>query len=159
MSGRYGREGFSKIGPVQTVNTLGVIGSSTPSVSYNVDASVHAAIRAGLAFGDTLAFVKAGAGIAHTNQVTRSDLTGARCTAVGFVGGATVCTQQSPLVSVLNENRSWVPSVLFGLGIEHNFGPVFGRIEAEAEAISHFNQAQQPWFWTARAMAAVGVRF
>jgi hypothetical protein len=160
LSGRYGREGFSKTGPLASANfSTGPIGTSLPSVSYNVDASVHAAIRAGLAFGNTLMFVKAGAGIAHVNQVTRSDLTGTRCDAIGFVGGNIVCTQRTPLVSIVNENRAWAPSVLFGVGIEHNFGPIFARIETEAEAVSRFNQAQEPWFWSARAMAAVGVRF
>jgi hypothetical protein len=160
LSGRYGRERFSDSGPVFTGSggEFGVIGTSSPSSGFNVDASLHASTRAGLAFGDTLAFVKAGAGMAHTNEFARSDVKATRCDFGVFVGNTFVCGQRSVLPSIVNENSAWLPSVLFGLGIEHNFGPVFGRIEIEAEGVSRFNQTLD-WYRTARAMAAVGVRF
>jgi len=160
LSGRYGRERFSDTGPVVSVNggEFGLIGTSSPSSGFNVDSSVHAAIRAGLAFGDTLAFVKAGAGMAHANEFARSDVKGTRCDFSIFVVDRFVCGQRGTLASIVNENNAWLPSVLFGLGIEHNFGPVFGRIEVEAEGISRFNQ-NLDLYWTARAMAAIGYRF
>jgi hypothetical protein len=160
VSGRYGRESFSDAGPLVSVNggEFGIIGTSTSSSGFNVDASVHAAIRTGLAFGETLAFVKAGAGMAHASEFARSNVNATRCDGFGFVGNTPVCSLRTPLPSVVSENQAWVPSVLFGLGIEHNFGPVFGRVEVEAEGISRFNQ-NLDLYWTARAMALVGVRF
>jgi SOS-response transcriptional repressor LexA len=142
LSGRYGRESFSDTGPLRSANfgETSLTGTATPSSGFNVDASIHAAIRAGLAFGDTLAFVKAGAGIAHASEFTRSDVNGTRCDLSGFAGNTLVCVQRSQLPSPVSSNQAWVPSVLFGLGIEHNFGPIFGRVEVEAEGISRFNQ-------------------
>jgi len=160
LSGRYGRENFGDTGPLVSVNNgqFGVVGTSVSSSGFNVDASVHAAIRAGLAFGDTLIFAKAGAGMAHANEFARSQVNATFCQTSGFAGNDFVCLQRSPLGSVSMSNQAWVPSILFGLGIEHNLGPVFGRVEVEAEGISRFNQTLD-WYWTARAMASVGVHF
>jgi len=160
LSGRFGAERFSASNFNISNSPLGVIGASTVTATFNVDASVHAALRAGLAIGDTLAFVKAGAGVAHFVQGAHSAQTGTICDAFGFNGFTSICTNRSPLTPFSADTTAWRPSLLLGLGLEHNFGPVFVRGETEAEAVSRNASTQQSdWLWTIRALAAIGVRF
>ena len=159
LSGRYGSEKFDQSFTAFTARQFGVIGSSTATYRVNLDSSVHAAVRAGFAIDDTMIFAKAGAGVAHFNETSTSLVNASICTAAAIVAGQIVCTARVPITSAPPTARNaWLPSLLFGLGIEHNFGPVFGRLEAEAEVTKRYNDPTES-FWTARAMAAIGVRF
>ena len=158
FSGRFGQEHFAASNTATVNDPLGIIGTSTASYAFNVDSSVHAALRAGLAVNDTLLFAKAGAGIAHFSQTATSQGAATNCQTINFNTNPISCVLRQPIVLGHALSQSgWLPSLLFGLGIEHNFGPFFGRIEAEAEATSRFTTSPD-LFWSARAMAAVGVR-
>jgi len=147
LAGRFGRESgtFSEFVPSFVPNTR--------TFAYNYDASVHGFLRAGLASGDTLVFARAGAGLTHYTETLQT-------TGGGF-GPVLISTDE------------WLPSLIFGLGIEQNFGRAFVRAGVDAEGVAQTRRLAttnapslnnpitggSEFFWTARAMAAAGVRF
>lgn len=157
---RYGREHFSDEKTDTVVPFGGVTGTSTKSYEITSDMSAHLAGRIGLAIDDTLIYAKAGIGAAHLAEQSRIVAAGGRCAFT--IGG--VCGQVDPLRSLSSSAAAWVPSILLGAGIEQNFGGFFARAGAEAEGAaftgtSRFGFTTQDTYWTARALAMVGLRF
>lgn len=167
LAGRFGNESASgdagAFTPLQPF--FGLFGGSTASYAIKNDIGLHLAGRAGVTFGDTLAFVRGGVGVSRVTESAALDgrnlfsctqFNGINC--VAFVPG-TLTTQTK---------RDWIPSALIGAGFEHNIGPAFVRLEGEIEAVALHNrtfggiaQSGMPAepYWFARAIVAAGIRF
>jgi len=169
FAGRFGDEG-ANASIVSTPGSLGALfllsGKAITSYSVKNDAGVHVAARVGVTFNDTLAFVRGGVGATHIRESATVDATGLfSCIAVS-VSGACLSTLPGPLQGAVRSR--WAPSAIVGAGLEHNFGPIFGRLEGEIETIA---SQQTPFvglgsagatsepLWFARVMASIGVRF
>jgi hypothetical protein len=184
IAGRLGSENFNRsFGPdaarfSSTYPDLG--GRLTASYQYRSDAGINVAARAGVTFGDTLIFTKVGLGMARTEDRFRWEGRGIYCTRTEFVSGrGEVCTESASVPSAEISLARWSPSLLAGLGIEHNIGRLFVRGSAEMEGIKGIqsfsevtslgglgwasggvtSNGQSDLYWTARAMGMVGFRF
>jgi hypothetical protein len=147
LRGRFGPERATSGGQLTSPATA----TFDVSHEFNVDAAAHLAARFGVAFGPTLIFGYFGVGAAHTFESSQIVGSGVLCT--NFL-----CTTTAPAGSSFTEVSQWQPSLLFGTGLEHNFGPVFGRFFGEAEGIKG-PAGNADFFWTARAGAMIGYRF
>jgi hypothetical protein len=129
--------------------------SGLSAFAYKNDVGINAAIRAGASFEDLLVYAKAGLGATRVNENFTVDER-----VVSFSPG--------PLYSV--RVTSWLPTAVFGVGVEKNWGPVFTRLSADFEAFNHNTTALSgtPIFgsssasqimWATRGTALIGVRF
>ncbi len=146
LDGRWGAE-QARISAAN--NVCCTLLTATQTYQYNNDAAVHVSGRIGASIDDTLIFAKLGLGGSHiTEKYTYTDTV--RFAAI--------------MKSI------WVPSAIFGVGIEQNFGRAFARVSAELEAISaaSLQTAGSPLSgssfadgasWTARGSGMIGVRF
>jgi hypothetical protein len=139
---RFGRESWSTTG-VTTASALptstGSNGIATASYTINSNFAAHLSARAGGMIGDTLVFAKLGVGVTHVTNSHKVDATGlSSCTAFSmplpFVPG--VCSQRGFGGAGSLDFEQWLPSLLFGVGAERNFGQFFARVNAEAEMVS-----------------------
>lgn len=137
---------------------------------YQNDLALHAALRLGVSFGDSLVFAKAGFGVNRITEQFTVDNTGILfCDPARF----TMFVSCSPTrFGSLSDARvaTWVPSAILGLGIEQNWGPIFARFGVDFEAIHHRTTNTGPPFffssaagdsitWATRGTALLGVRF
>jgi hypothetical protein len=162
----------------ETANTSAILnpgfflssGTGIASYRYQDDLAAHVALRMGVTYGDSLIFAKAGVGVVRVTETFVSDtrgilfcdpklfpIFGASCSPTGF--------------GVLNSAKvaTWLPSAIFGLGIEQNWGPFFGRLGVDFEATNHrstngsvpffFNSSVDQITWATRGTALIGVRF
>jgi hypothetical protein len=134
--------------------------------------------RAGVVANHTLIFGKVGLGVAHTKDSFLWTGSGMMCTNNGALG----CLASAPVPSDALMRASWNPSLLIGGGLERNFGMFFVRGSAELEAVRNIavfaqtganysaaivgtgtSAPVQPnnsdFYWTARVVGMVGVRF
>ncbi|MDB5550648.1 MAG: hypothetical protein JWL86_632 [Rhizobium sp.] len=167
FDGRYeGERGYP------TGQTTSFLGGNAPAASYEFrsDAAVHAAIRVGSTFDDLLIFAKAGIGAVRFKEALSYD---ERPINVPLCGGGSFypCL---PVGSVLTagsfQSATWLPSAIFGVGAEKNWGPIFGRVGAEFEAVnlqstniiaghaSGYSSSPQIT-WASRGSAMIGYRF
>lgn len=139
---------------------------STASCDIKNDIGIHLAGRAGVTFGDMLAFVRGGVGV---SRITESAAVDARnllsCTQFNGIN----CAAFVPGALAIQSKTDWLPSAIIGAGFEHNVGPAFVRLEGEIEAVALHNRtfgggvgqsgaAAEP-YWFAHVIAAAGVRF
>ena len=140
------------------------------SYTYRNDAGVHAAIRGGAVFDNLLVFGKLGVGASHVSENFSINETGVqRCVAFDTFGNCV--TFGGPTgTSARIQTASWLPSVLFGLGVEKNWGAFFARLSADFEAFNHKStnvfgpgisgaSGVDHMTWTTRGTALIGVRF
>jgi|GEM_PF-6212536 len=162
LSGRFGWERFSdsQFASVNIgVGEFATIGQSSKSYQFNSDASVHLALRAGLAVENTLIYGKLGLGAGHISESMKVVTTGSFCAFGTFVGNNLVCGRRDPIIPAQSTSTSrWSPSIMIAAGVEQNFGAFFARIEGQAEAIRGPNFINE-WLWGVRGAGAVGVRF
>jgi hypothetical protein len=168
LSGRWSDEKFEQ-SQTQTFNSNFLNGSISQGYSYKNDAGIHAAIRAGVTLEDILVFAKLGAGATHISEAFSSDETRLRiCSATDGFGNCT--SFGSPGSFYRTSYDAWLPSVLFGLGVEKNWGQFFARLSADFEAFNHTStnlaagsfsgsSATDHITWTTRGTAMIGVRF
>jgi opacity protein-like surface antigen len=140
-------------------NSFGLL-SGMERLRYEIksDAGVHLSGRIGATFENTLVFAKLGAGVTHVAEAFIDDASNA---AFSF------CTPCTPQIGVSRgaSKSAWLPSSIFGFGVEQNFGAIFVRGQGEIEAAQlqetrHFaGSSTSNLYWTARAMGMVGVRF
>jgi hypothetical protein len=152
-----GRIGNERAQTEQTNVAPGGFVTGTEFMSYGIknDAGVHLSARLGAIFGDTLIFTKAGVGASHITETAIDDSRAAAFCLGACLSGTLRTTSKT----------AWVPSYLFGVGLEQNFGSLFVRTQAELEAAAlnetrfAAGNATSNLFWTVRALAAIGFRF
>jgi hypothetical protein len=144
------------------------------SYEFRSDAGVNLAGRVGVVVSQTLVFAKAGVGVAHAEDRFTFQGSGAVCISPSFDN--TTCFSSVALGSATATIGRWSPSLLAGIGIEHNFGIFFIRAGAEIEGITGLKgfsllsgpiatsgrfsvTASSEPFWTTRGTALVGFRF
>jgi hypothetical protein len=168
LDGRFGGEGGGS-----TAASLPFLsatsGAAISSYKYRNDAGVHAAIRTGVVFDDLLIFGKAGLGASRIRENFTSDERGILVTVCPAPGPCFFNPTTPGLNSIVI--ASWLPSAIFGLGVEKNWGSVFGRFGADFEAANHpttlvttpgisgSSSSAGQLTWTARGTAMIGVRF
>jgi hypothetical protein len=182
LTGRWGKEGAD--GPTSRstfVTTAGFVGNVDHSYQFRSDSGVSLAARAGVVLGQTLLFGKLGLGVAHADDRFFFHGSGSACVVEQFIGNKLVCTAAAPMGSASLTIARWSPSVVAGVGMEHNIGRFFLRVGAELEGIyglngfsntppaniepkgvfnnNAFGQAGSEAFWTTRGTALVGFRF
>lgn len=151
LSGRWGDESAKE----GSTHQLGSIFEGPVTVQhsyqYRNDASVHLSGRVGMTFEDTLIFGKVGFGATRIEEVYSLNVP-------GFFSGTIAET-------------NWVPSAIFGVGVEQNIGPVFVRVAGEVEAFDATLQRTPPGSrpagasshdglsWVSRVAAMLGLRF
>lgn len=133
------------------------------------DVGAHVAIRIGAVLDQTMVYLKLGAGANRTNERASLDDRGSLICIDFNVPCGTI-----PGVTANVGAASWAPAAVFGLGLEHNFGRLFGRVFGEIEATNlqgvTFNSAttfplltgvtsSDGLAWTVRAGGALGWRF
>jgi hypothetical protein len=169
FSGRWSGEKFE-----DTERALSPFGAvlnmpGTGSYSYLNDVGLHASIRAGATFDDVMIFGKVGLGATRiTETFTSNEIGVQRCVLFDFSG----CASFSPPGSLMRiQASSWLPSALFGIGVEKNLGSFFGRIGVDFEAFDHKSTSAtgngiagnsgviDHMTWTTRGTALIGVRF
>jgi hypothetical protein len=173
LDGRLGGEGGSSTAVSSPEFFTAASGTAVSSYKYRNDAAFHAAVRVGAVFDDLMIFAKAGIGATRIRETFTSDERGI---------SLFICPERSPLNGCyapgiappgLNSTQvtSWLPSAIFGLGVEKNWGPVFGRLGADFEAVNHpttwvvapgisgSSSGAGQLTWTARGTAMIGVRF
>jgi hypothetical protein len=140
------------------------------SYQYQNDLGAHAALRVGFTYGDTLIFAKGGAGVARVTEKFSNDTSG-----IHFCDPALVpiflipfCSSRVGTLDVAKAT-TWVPSAIVGIGVEQNWGPIFGRLGVDFEAASHrtttappgsfFGSTADQLTWATRGSALIGVRF
>lgn len=157
LAGRIGNETIKR--SRRSANTFGFTAVTiSESQQIGTTASVHAAARAGYAIGDALLFVKVGAGGTEFQRHLQTQASATFCQTFAFVNGALICTQTTTNQSATGLRwKEWLPSVVVGGGIEHNFNRLFVRLEGEAEAIFDWPFRNDP-YWVARAKALIGIR-
>jgi hypothetical protein len=135
--------------------------------NYKNDVGVHAAIRAGATFDDLLIYAKAGVGAARVRESFVADER-----ALTFCTFDPVTSTCVLMPGTLHSARTaaWLPSAVFGVGLEQNWGPVFGRLSADFEAFNHSTttitgpplfagSSASQLMWSTRGTAMVGFRF
>lgn len=166
IAGRFGSEGAKFETTAIAAALPFALGVGMANYQIKNDAGVHIAARAGITFDQTLVFARAGVGASRIVESGSLDTrTLATCSAFGPFGNC--LGYQNGTLTTLSNTR-WLPSAVFGAGIEQNIGPFFARAEGEIEMTSlrgsNFNTfatagTVNDVYWTARAMAAVGMRF
>ena len=168
FGGRF--EGESHSGTVASAPFLfsPISGSASSSYSFKNDIGLHLALRAGLTFDDLLIFGKVGVGASRISESFASDERGiaiAFCTPGVFISPCYGSVASLPGLRTSNVT-SWVPSALLGVGVEKQWGPVFGRVGADFEAFNLPNtttlvgsSSSAQITWVTRGTAMVGYRF
>jgi hypothetical protein len=145
-----------------------IAGSASTSYSFKNDIGLHLALRGGLTFDDLLIFGKVGVGASRIAESFASDERGIAitfCTPGVFISPCYGPVATPPGLRTSNVT-SWVPSALLGVGVEKQWGPVFGRVGADFEAfnlpttttiVGSSSSAQITW--VTRGTAMVGYRF
>jgi hypothetical protein len=154
LDGRWGNEEAKKAsGTTALLIEFGTQLPSTHTYHYKNEAGFHISGRIGATFADTLIFGKLGIGASHIVETYSFSLTPS--------GGLFTSARSS----------AWAPSMIFGAGLEQNFGVAFARVSAELEAISASSLKTEAGAYlngastadgmslTSRAMGMVGVRF
>lgn len=166
LDGRWGDErgSVSKTATQPTPNFFNLFGSDTLSYEIKSDAGVHLSARIGATFENTLIFAKFGLGATHIVETLSRDGRGLlQCVPGPFFTCIGVVSAGMPLVA--QSHSKWLPSGLFGLGIEQNFGSFFIRGQGELEVAPlqrtgfAFGTVDSNLFWTVRATLALGMRF
>lgn len=174
LDGRFGGDRGSSVTTGFPSFPTPAVGTGTLGYKYRNDAAVHAAIRVGATFNDFMIFAKAGAGASRARETFTADERG-----ISLI----ICPNLSPFsfscflpgapAPGINSAQtiSWLPSAIFGVGVEKNWGPVYGRLGADFEATNHpttnafatgvsgGSSAAGQLTWTARGTALIGVRF
>jgi hypothetical protein len=145
-------------------------GSGLAGYRYQGDLAAHAALRVGVNYGDSMVFAKAGIGVSRITETFVSDTTGIHyCDPALFPIFGFSCSPSH--FGGINSAKitTWVPSAIFGLGVEQNWGPLFGRLGVDFEATNHrrttgdralfFGSSVDQLTWTTRGTAMIGVRF
>jgi opacity protein-like surface antigen len=183
LSGRWGKEGADSL-TSRTVfpTTGGFVANIDHQYQFRSDSGVSLAARAGVVFNRTLVFGKLGVGVAHAEDRFSFQGSGTVCINRGFNPiGPNPCIATAPIGSALLTIARWSPSVVAGVGIEHNIGRFFVRVGAELEGIYGLNgtsntvpatidphgtltsnvsgSATSEAFWITRGTALVGFRF
>lgn len=163
ISGRFGGESVST--SVSTPAPFpGLQGFSIADYRLKNNAGIHISGRAGLTFDQTLVFMRGGVGVSHISESATVD--GRNLLGCGDI----FCTTTTGVLGNLKTGSvsKWVPSAVFGAGIEQNVGPIFIRAEGEIEAVAQHQTifpgmggagATAEPYWLARAMASAGIRF
>jgi hypothetical protein len=173
IDGRFGGDRGSSIIPSFPDFPQAAVGTGTLSYKYRNDAAVHAGIRGGVVFDDLLVFAKAGVGASRIRESFTADERGLSLFICPALSPSNSCFFPGAPAPGLNGVQvvSWLPSAIFGVGIEKNWGPMFGRLGADFEAINHpttsasapgvsgSSSAAGQLTWTARGTALIGVRF
>jgi hypothetical protein len=177
LAGRWGREGADGIPARQSFFSTGNnVASVDYSYQFRSDAGVNLAARAGLVFDRTLVFTKLGIGVAHAEDRFSFQGSGPLCVTTNFINGQNVCTATLPIGSAAFTIGRWSPSIVAGVGMEHNIGRFFLRAGAELEGITGLKGSSSlsvplspngfasgfvssEAFWTTRGTALVGFRF
>jgi hypothetical protein len=160
-------EGEKGAGTISPSTSFPNIGTPVLSYSYKNDAGLHAAIRVGATFDDLLVFAKAGLGATRITELFTADERNVRPCLV-FNGGCVLFGEPGDLATT--QTTSWLPSAVFGIGAEKNWGPVFARLGADLEAFNHAttsvsapgvrgSSSSSQIMWTTRGTAMIGVRF
>lgn len=165
-SARFGREHFAARQTNGFPFNAAFAGTEAFKISHESRASAHLSLRAGATLGNVLIFVQGGLGASE--QFSRASIVGAGISCAPF---AIPCANPIALPSSELEISRWVPSILIGSGIEVNYARVFGRVTVQAEGVLLTRGASTSGpnatlaasgddvHWTARAGAAIGVRF
>jgi opacity protein-like surface antigen len=171
ISGRWAGEKYQETRQATAFSCCAVISmNGAADYRYHNDAGIHAAIRAGAMFDDLLIFGKAGVGATRVSESFTIDERGVQQCAIFFAGPN--CPSFGPPSTTIARlpTASWLPSALFGLGMEKNWGPFFARVGADFEVfnlkatsvsgggVSGFSGADHIT-WTTRGTALIGVRF
>jgi opacity protein-like surface antigen len=167
LSGRWGEEGAERhVRSIILRNGAPQPGAVDHNYQFRSDAGVSLAVRAGIVLDRTLIFGKLGVGIAHAED------------RFSFQGSGIVCIPScSPIGSAELSVARWSPSLVAGVGLEHNIGRLFLRVGADLEGIyglkgmsvtppsgispggNASGSASSEDFWTTRGTALVGFRF
>lgn len=189
LSGRFGRERMQE-SIFATTSSFGVAGTETAALSAESRFGSHLSLRGGVAFSDVMIFGQVGVGA--TEQTSRVSLsgTGAHCnfsttifTPSTFVGGiftpstsTVVCGSQTPVIARQGGHSQWLPSALFGIGIEANYGRAFFRLSGQTEGAwgtagsritptsgstgqASLSRSDDDVLWTTRGVGMIGIRF
>jgi hypothetical protein len=137
LDGRWGSEGFDKkaIVPAFSAGSSSGGGPVAHSYAFKNDAGVHLSARFGAVLGGSLIFAKLGAGASRFTEVFAADQSAAFiCQSINFSNLACI----SPTFGGANTYTAtrWVPSLIFGIGGEQNFGVFFGRAMVEVETVA-----------------------
>jgi opacity protein-like surface antigen len=133
LRGRLGREaGTGRLGGSSVVAIPGLAPyTNTASGTYraSIDSGLAVTGRWGYAFSGFMPFLKAGLGMARLSEQVDFDATGSRsCT----VGPPVSCTSGGRVAS---RTGRWLPSAVFGAGVEVPVGRAFVRVDGEVEAV------------------------
>lgn len=142
------------------------VGTAQYGYRYTNDAGLHALIRVGATFDDLLIFARAGIGASRISESFTADERNLRPCSFSFTGCTPGPAGDLGAVSI----TSWVPSAVFGLGAEQNWGSVYARLGADLEAFNHAatsasaakvtgTSSASQIMWTTRGTAMIGVRF
>jgi len=165
LAGRFGRETISAHAVQSLPQVFALTGPTNFDYQLQNDTGLHIAARGGLLFDGTLLFARAGVGASHVQENGSVDTRG--ITGCSIFGQFGCIAPFAGALTVAGKSR-WVPSAVFGVGAEHNFGPVFARIEGEIETLAlqqtifsgvGTSGATSEPYWFARVMASVGLRF
>lgn len=131
--GRLGREGGTgRLGGATLVAIPGVTtytNSAAGTYRASLDGGLAVTGRWGYAFSGFMPFLKAGLGVAQLTEQVDFDATGSRsCT----LGPPVSCTTGGRVAS---RTSRWLPSAVFGAGIEVPIGRAFVRLDGEVEAV------------------------
>ena len=106
---------------------------------FKFGADIDLSLRPGLIFSNTLFFGRVGLGLQHAQQISSSKNNFQMCTDPSYDpfavrwGGSSFCSSTRQDVRTYAEKISMnFPYLVLGLGVEHDLGPVFLRLEGEA---------------------------
>lgn len=175
FQGRFFGEGADLGKQFTAHGYYGVTGLATYSYKYRNDAGLHTAIRAGVIAGDTLIFAKLGVGASRVTETFTADERGLSvtyCSNSRYYYYDCVFPGTTPPGYASTKVSTWLPSAVIGLGVEQNWGRLFGSMGAEFEFFNHTStdlrrgpngvfggSSSAQLTWTARGTAMVGVRF
>jgi len=106
---------------------------------FKFGADMDLSLRSGLIFSNTLIFGRGGLGIQHAQQISSSRNNFQMCADPSYDpfpvywSGSSFCSSTYQDVRTYSEKTNMnFPYLVLGLGLEHDLGPVFLRLEAEA---------------------------
>lgn len=129
--GRLGSEtGSGRLGGATQVSLAGIasyVNQAQGAYQAELDAGLAVSARFGYNLSGFLPFVRVGVGAARLTETSRFDATNARyCTT------SLTCTTGGNIASA---KTSWLPSAVFGAGLEIPYGRFFARVDGELEAV------------------------
>jgi opacity protein-like surface antigen len=131
--GRLGREGGTgRLGGSTLVAIPGLSTyTNTAAGTYraSLDGGLAVTGRWGYAFSGFMPFLRAGLGVAQLTEQVDFDATGSRSCSLG---PPVSCTTGGRVAS---RTSRWLPSAVFGAGIEVPIGRAFVRLDGEVEAV------------------------